>query len=424
MKARIRELPNGVRLAVIRNRNLNSMAVLAGVQVGSRHEPMGLWGAAHFVEHVLFKGTKRRPSAKVISQEIESLGGDHNAFTDKEMTGFHVHISKHHGRTAVDVVHDTLTGALLRSSDIEKERPVIREEISMYENNPDMGVWHLSEDVAYKGTGLEHRITGKSVSFSPTMLRDFFRSWYSPERTVVALAGAVDDDTEKLAADLFGSMKRKSAKGPKPFQDSAPMMRPGFSFRAGNTDRLHVVIRFPGVRSSHPSTDRLVLASTALGGYSSSRLFQSLREDKGLCYSVGTGLHSLSDCGAVFVSLSMDRSKFRRAMDALLQEMDSFRKAQKRDEIGRAKNFLRGSRTLEMDSPMTAAQDFVYQTFIDGSYEDPAKRMQKMMQIGMEEVRDVVRKHLDPFVMHVAVVGPEDARDEVNKVMDRIQKKI
>lgn len=423
MKPSFQDLPNGVRLGVARNPNLNSVVAFAGVKVGSRHEPAGLHGAAHFVEHMLFKGTERRPTAKEISELIESRGGDNNAFTDKELTGFHVRMSKHDGAVAVDVVHDMLENALFRARDVEKERPVIREEISMYDNHPDSNVWELSEQRAYAGTGLAHRITGNSsdVGFAPAALRKFFRSHYVPSRTVVMLAGAVGDELVDQARSLFGSM------APRPFggaDDGARPdgLRPGRDFRAGKTDRLHIVVRFPGVPSSHEDARALEILSLALGGYSSARLFQSLREDKGLCYGVGSSLYGYSDTGAVVVSTSLDRPKFVPAMKAVLKEVAAVRRSGLRpEEVENAKTHRRGSQLLELDRPMSVAADAVRQLFTDGSYEDPEAKVEKLMRTGAPAVAEAARAYLDPAKMHVSVVGPAAAKKEVLSALDGLR---
>jgi len=420
MKPAFETLRNGTLLAVAKNPHLGSVAVLAGVNVGSRHEPDGMHGAAHFVEHVFFKGTKRRPTAKQISAEIESLGGDSNAYTDKEMTGFHVTVSKHDGKVGVDVVHDMLENALFRPSDIEKERPVIREEISMYDNEPNSNVWELSEKVADAGSGLEHRITGnvEDVSFSPARLKQFFHSWYVPSRTVVVLAGAVDDRTVAMARARFGSMKPKTA-FKEPTIDITPSLSHGRAFVAGKTDRIHVVCRFPGLPARGGQSTALELLGLILGGYSSARLFQSLREDKSLCYGVGASHTNFSDVGSVYVSTSLDRPKFPAAMKAILKEVADVRKhGVREDELKSAKTHFRGKTLLHADQPMHVAGDVVSQLFTNGEHVLPDDAVKRVMRTKASHVTDAAREFLDPAKMHVAVCGPAAAKKEVLSILD------
>lgn len=412
-------LPNGSLLVVARNPNLNSVAVFAGVHVGSRFEPKGMHGAAHFVEHIFFKGTNARPTAKKISAEIESLGGSANAYTDKEMTAFHVTVSKHDSAVGVDVIHDMLANALFRTLDIEKERPVIREEISMYDNDPDSNAWELSEAVAYAGTGLAHRITGnvEDVSFSPDNLRRFFHEWYVPARTIVVLSGAVDDKTVALAKAKFGSMIAKAV--PAIYKDSTPEPKSGVDFVAGKTDRLHLVIRFPGVPNNDPRSKALSILGLALGGYSSARLFQSLREDKSLCYGVGSAHSGLSDVGSIYVSTSLDRPKFVPAVKAILREIQDVRKnGFGADEIRNAKTHYRGKKALRLDSPMSVADDIVRQCFTTGTYEKAEDRVKKVMRVRASDVSRLAKEFLNPSSMHVAVCGPKAAKKEVLSALE------
>jgi predicted Zn-dependent peptidase len=424
MKPTFEVLSNGIRLVVARNPNLNSVVVKAGVHVGSRHEPEGLHGAAHFVEHVIFKGTPRRPTAKDVTIEIEARGGNFNAFTDKEFTGFHVKMSKLDGKVGVDVIHDILDNALFRSKDVEKERPVIREEISMYNNDPNSNAWELSERHAFAGTGLAHRITGdiEDVSFSPEKLKKFFYSFYLPERTIVVLSGAVDNQTIRMAKSKFGSMRAKVARTMvvrEPLIDVTPTLRPGRDFQEGKTDRLTIYVRFPGVPSINPTVNPLTLVSVLLGGYSAARLHQSLREDKSLCYSVGSATYGYSDVGSFIISTALDRPKFVPAMKAIIKEVSDIRKnGVKAEELETAKTCIRGTKLLELDNPMCVAADILRQIFTDGSYELPENTIKKVMRVRASEATEVAREFMDPAKMHVSVVGPAAAKKEVLSALD------
>ena len=422
MKPEFHDLPNGTRLAVARNDHLHSTVVMAGVKVGSRNEPEGMHGAAHFVEHVLFKGTERRPSSKEISGLIESRGGHSNAWTDKEMTAFHVLMSRHDGRIAVDVVHDMMENALFRSSDVEKERSVICEETSMRDNDPDSCVWELSEEVKYAGTGLARRVIGDGeISFSAKSLRKFFKDHYVPSRTLVVLAGAVDDRLVAMATSKFGGMEATPFEGvdevpSPPFVHVYPRKPVEHSFKEGNTDRLHVVIRFPGIPGSHPDAYTLSLLSMALGGYSSARLFQSVRETKGLCYDIGSGVHGYSDVGSLYISTSIDRPKLAATLRAILKEVADVRKhGVKADELKDAKTHWRGAATLELDDPMSVSTDIVRKIFTNGRYEGREEEIEKLMKIRTSDVADVAKRYLVESRMHISIVGPKAARKEVTE---------
>jgi predicted Zn-dependent peptidase len=409
MKAKFHTLPNGVTLAVIRNKNLRSMVAMAGVHVGSRYEPRWLHGASHFLEHVVFKGTKRFPDSKAVSNEVESVGGEANAFTDKEMTVFHARVPAEHGCRAVGVLHEILANPLLRKEDIEKEKPVVREEISMYENDPDHVAFMASEEEAFLGTGMQHKVTGeaKDVRYTPAGLRGFFRTHYTPDRTVVVLSGNVSDEAAASAASLFGSSQSRLGKI-RP-RDRQPSWNAGFRFKAGLTDRMHVVVRLPGLPSGAPGENALDIAATAMGGSSTSVLFQELREEKGLCYSVWSGTQPLKGVGYTIVSLSTEKRKFEKAIRSLKDVVKRVRSSLIAEDIERARSLLVGRETMSMDSAFAEAQDFIDQTFVNGSYEDPTKSLNRLRKVKDHEVRAAAMTHFDWSKAHVTVVGPASA---------------
>lgn len=422
-------LPNHVILAVAKNHGVNSVVVLAGVKVGSRDEPKGLHGAAHFVEHMLFKGTKSRPSAKILSSLIDSKGGIHNASTGKESTEFHIMMAKQDGNLALDVVHDMLVNPLLRSKDVESERSVIREEITSYDNDPFSCVWELSDRVAYAGSGLEHRITGSAtdVSFSSKRLKTFFLNNYVPSKTMVVLTGNVSDSLISSAEKKFGSIgterdKRENVERNR-FADAQSFNikrpRPGFHFEAGKTDKLEILLRFPGVPAWHPKALSLDLLATILGGYSSARLFQSLREKHGLCYSVWSNHYQHSDVGSVFIGTSIDKQKLIPAMDVLMKEIALLRKDISEEEVKNAKTYWRGASLLRADHPMSVATDIVDQQFKNGSYECPSKRVKRMMRVTRGEVIRTANDYLSAGKVHVAVVGPRTSKREVQEAFSK-----
>jgi predicted Zn-dependent peptidase len=419
MKTQCRDLPNGLRLVVARNMALNSVVVMAGVKVGSRHEPDGLHGAAHFAEHMFFKGTKKWPSAGKLSTVLDERGGEHNAYTDKEMTTFHARVAKPDAPVAVRVIHDMLANALFRSSDIEKERPVIREEISTYDNDPEANVWELSERLAYSGTGLAHRVTGDvdDVSFTPAALRRFLQLYYVPSRTVVVLAGAVDARVVASAEATFGSMAHRPFLGADDPR-RAGSFKAGHAFQVGQTDRLHVVVRFPGVQSARPEADPLELLGLILGGYVSARLFQSLREDKSLCYGINSMLHGYSDTGSMLVTTAIDRSKLGAAMKAILKEVRSLRThGVTARELAVAKTHRRGTQLIELERPMSVATYVVSQLFTEGKYVAPEQKLARLMAVTRDQINEASRTYLDPSAAHVAVVGPGSARKEVLRTL-------
>lgn len=428
----IRKLDNGMTFVSIANPNLNSAVVMVGVQVGSRNEWKEMHGASHFIEHMLFKGTKKRPSAKALSSLIESRGGYNNAYTDKELTNFFIQMSKHDVNLAVDIVHDMLQNSLFRSSDVDNERPVIQEEIASYDNDPDTKAWHTSESVAFNGTALEHPIAGtvESVKFSSSKLRDFYRFHYVPEKMVVVLSGAFSKETEKLAIQKFQSLRE--AHGYK-YDDKMsyqwsehvysgltcpPCATPkgGFTFVEGKTDRMHVIFRLPGAAKFTKESRLLELAVSAFGGNSSSRLFQMAREKKGLCYGIQAHHHSYSDVGSVVVTTDTEQGKFPEMIKTIKSELNKLkRRGITAQELKDAKTQLRGMTLLSLDRPMSLAESVIYQAFASDEIHHPNSMLGHYTRLRLGDVNEAVAGLNNA---HVTVVGPAASEKLARKVCE------
>lgn len=428
----IRKLDNGMTFVSISNPNLNSAVVMVGVQVGSRNEWKEMHGASHFIEHMLFKGTKKRPSAKALSSLIESRGGYNNAYTDKELTNFFIQMSKHDVNLAVDIVHDMLQNSLFRTSDVNNERPVIQEEIASYDNDPDTKAWHTSESVAFAGSSLEHPIAGtvESVKFSSRDLKDFYRFHYVPERMVVVLSGSFSKDTEQLAIRKFSSLhedydhsfnEKLSTKWSEHIYGGltnppgeAPKGK--FTFVEGKTDRMHMVVRLTGAPKFTKESRMLELAVSAFGGNSSSRLFQEVREKKGLCYGIQAHHHSYSDVGSVVITTDTEKNKFPEMVKTIRSELSKLRRRGiTAQELKDAKTQLRGMTLLSLDRPMSLAENVIYQAFSTDEIHHPNSMLSHYTRLRLGDVNEAVAGLKDA---HITVVGPASSEKLARKVCE------
>lgn len=422
-------LDNGIRFISLRNPNINSVIVMVGVKVGSRNETPEMHGASHFIEHMLFKGTKKRPTARDISSLIESRGGHNNAYTDKELTNFFVQMSKHDADVALDITHDMLQNSLFRTSDVNKERPVIQEEIAGYDNDPDTKAWHTSETWAFEGSTLAHPIAGtvKSVEFSADALRKFYQHHYSPERMVVVLSGAVDPKLEASAQRKFGSLKPHDIRGSAPGVASPEVAsfrpfdktRAGLTFVEGKTDRIHMIARLGGAPKYTVNERKIQLAVMALGGGSASRLFQEAREKRGLCYGIYAQHHAYSDTGSVVISTDTEQPKFDEMLRTVSGELRKFsHRGITARELKDAKTQLRGTTLMSLDKPMSLADRAVYQAHLVGRYIDPDTMLAKFMKLRLDDVNESIAE-MAPENMHVTVVGPAKAEKAIRQSFKR-----
>jgi len=344
-------LPSGLRVITEHVPGVRSVAFGVWVAVGSRDETRTQMGSAHYLEHLLFKGTPRR-SAMDISSSIEAVGGDLNAFTTKEYTCYYARVLDQDLPLAIDVVCDVVTGALLHTEDVEAERGVILEEIAMHEDDPGDAVHDLLAHAMYGDTPLGRPILGTVESISNLtrgVINGFYQRRYRPENIVVSAAGNVDHDqvvreVRRAFADSLGEERApadaRSGKAAKP-------RTPGAAVSTRATEQAHVVLGTPGLSRSDPRRYALSVLSTALGGGMSSRLFQEVREKRGLAYSVYSYAQGFSEEGIFGVYAGCMPSKVDVVLDVCLSELDHVaRHGLTHDEIRRGKGQMRGATVL------------------------------------------------------------------------------
>ncbi len=344
-------LPNGVRVLLDPMPHAHSAAIGFWVDTGSREEPAALEGACHFLEHLLFKGTARR-TALEIAQSLEVAGGSLNAFTDKEHTCFHAKVLASEVPEALDVLADMLLNSLLDPKELRREKAVVIEEIKMYEDTPDDLVHEIANERFWSDHPLGQPITGTKQSvrgLHREALRDFLTTYYTPDRLVVAIAGKFDADAvlAQLAASLRGFER------PGPTRPDAPAKPHGGAVvRYRDVEQAHLVIATPCVRAIDEDRFAVALLNAILGGGMSSRLFQEVREKRGLVYSIQSYEALYREGGMFAISAGMS-PKHLPTVAALVHE--ELAKAAAGDigeaELGLAKRQLVGSLMLSLEVP-------------------------------------------------------------------------
>lgn len=344
-------LPGGLRVITERVPGVRSVSFGVWVNVGSRDETGRHMGSAHYLEHLLFKGTRRR-SAMDISASIEAVGGDLNAFTTKEYTCYYARVLDVDLPLAIDVVCDVVTDALIEPADVEAERGVILEEIAMHEDDPTDAVHDEFATAMYGDTPLGRPILGTIETIegiSRSAIHQFYRRRYRPESMVIAAAGNLDHaSVVRLVREAFADVLE-------PGVDPAPPRTPGRPRRqaAGHrvtpraTEQANLVIGVPALRRSDPRRYAMSVLSTAFGGGMSSRLFQEVREKRGLAYSVYSYAQGFTDSGMFGIYVGCLPGKVDTVLDVLLSEMDAVADSGLTDdEIARGKGQVRGATVL------------------------------------------------------------------------------
>jgi predicted Zn-dependent peptidase len=344
-------LPSGPRVISSRMPGARSVSIAAYVLAGSRLESAGEAGVAHFMEHITFKGTKAYPTTRAISEAIEGVGGSFNASTDREQTVYWVRVPRREAPRAMDVLGELIVRPVLDRKEIEGERTVIIEEIRSYQDDPSEYAQILFQTALFGDGPLGREICGDEEGIRglpDATIRGFWRTTYRPANTVISVAGDIDHaQAVELAAAAFGT-----GNGAIPGFDPAPTLPAGDRARLGKrqTSQAQLVIGLPALRRDHPDSWVLALLNVVLGDGMSSRLFQSVREERGLAYDISSGLVDYADAGALEISAGVDPAGLREAVGAILDELVRLRdELVPAEELDKAKRYISGGLELRMD---------------------------------------------------------------------------
>lgn len=344
-------LPDGPRVISSRLPGARSVSIAAYVLAGSRLESPAEAGVAHFMEHITFKGTTAYPSTRAISEAVEGVGGSFNAATDRESTVYWVRVPRREAARAMDVLGELIIRPTLDHDEIDGERTVIIEEIRGYQDDPSEYAQSLFQAALFGAGPLGREICGDEAgirALPEATIREFWRTTYRPTNTVIAVAGDLEHDAVvDLATTAFGA-----GNGAIPGFEPAPVLPAGERIMLGKrqTAQAQLVVGLPALHRDHPDSWTLTLLNTVLGDGMSSRLFLSVREDRGLAYDIGSGLVEYADAGALEVSAGVDPASLRAALTAILDELARIRdELVPADELGKAKRYLSGGLELRME---------------------------------------------------------------------------
>ncbi|HEX9405703.1 MAG TPA: pitrilysin family protein [Vicinamibacterales bacterium] len=363
-------LANGLRLVTEAMPHVRSVSIGVWLTRGSRHEPDAHTGIAHFVEHMLFKGTTTR-SAEDIAQQVDSIGGQLDAFTSKEYAGYYIKVLDEHLPLAIDLLSDLVSNPTFADEEIEREKKVILEEIKMVEDTPDDLVHELFAERFWNGHPLGRPILGTPESVSALdsqTLRDYFQDVYVARNFVVVAVGNLEHD--RLRALVERAFATISVDG-SAIDNRQPVMSPGVEVRHKELEQSHVCFGTPGLPQNHPDRYAAYALNTVLGGSMSSRLFQNVREKRGLAYAVFSGLSAYHDAGSFSIYAGCANEAVRELIDVVVSEIRQLKgESLGADELRRAKDHLKGSLMLNLESTSSRmshlARQEIYHDFTDG----------------------------------------------------------
>ncbi|HEY3175320.1 MAG TPA: pitrilysin family protein [Candidatus Polarisedimenticolia bacterium] len=359
-------LPDGLTILTEEMHNIRSVTLGVWLKQGSRHEMPHENGISHFIEHLLFKGTQRRSAAE-IARTIDSIGGQCDAFTSKEYTCFYARVLDDHLLLALDLLSDIVLHPKFDPENIEKERKVIFEEIKMVEDSPDELVYDLFTETFWRSHPLGRPIQGTVESVSalgPEALVSYFREVYSPANVVIAAAGHLDSSRfVQMAREAFSAMPASGA----PRQVAPPLAQPGIVTREKkDLEQLHLCLGVEAYEQGHPARYTGYVMNTLLGGTMSSRLFQRIREERGLAYTVFSSINSFADTGYLIVYAATRPEGGREVIEQVCAELARLKDLPLAEsEVHAAKDHLKGSLMLSLESSSSrmsnlARQDIYY----------------------------------------------------------------
>jgi predicted Zn-dependent peptidase len=416
----ITQLPSGVRVATAEMPQMESVTIGLWVGIGGRYESKRVTGISHFIEHLLFKGTKRR-SAKQISQTVEGIGGFLNAFTGEETTCYYAKASHRHLDTLLDVLGDMYLHAKLAAADIDKERQVIKEELLMYRDQPDHYVHELLTEALWPNQPLGRSLTGTPESLDaivrPTLL-DFKSGNYIASNTVVAVAGHCRHRDIVTRVERILPLGRSNSRTPRfePAHDGqrAPRLR----FLSKNVEQTHLAIGVRGYSRKDSRRFPMKLLSVLLGENMSSRLFQTIREQHGLAYSIQSSTSYFADTGAFVVSAGLDTRRLPKALQLVLRELKKIAKrAPSADELRRVKDYSIGQMRLGLESTsnqmMWIGEHLLAYDFIH----TPEEIEQKIEAVSAQQIQSVAAEMFRDNHLNAAVITPSKEERAVEELL-------
>ena len=415
-------LENGLRVLTAPMPQAQSVAVFVMLAAGSRYEQASNRGIAHFAEHMFFKGTENRPTSRDISTTIDSIGGEFNAFTSKEYTGYYVKCAADQIDVALDVLVDMIRRSKFESEEIDREKGVILEEINMYNDTPRDLVGTLYEELLFGDNPLGWETLGTrdtvKAATRETFL-DYLGTWYKPDRMVIGAGGKVTNDelvpkVERLLGDLEGhtngrpeSVHVANGAGPK------------VQVHHKASDQAHLVIGVPSLPISHPDRYALQMLHTVLGTGMSSRLFTEVRERRGLAYYVFASNMGYTDTGTLYTQAGVDLNRIDDAISTVAGELKKMAdEPVPADELEKARSFAKGRFTLQTESPQGLLQFGLRREVLEGGAVEPQDVLDGLDAVTAEDVQRVAQDVIGRNAFTLAVVGPFDDEERFAKLLN------
>jgi len=415
-------LKNGLGVITSPMPSFESATVLVMVGAGSRYETKLNNGISHFLEHMAFKGTKKRPSALQISGLIDSIGGEFNAFTSKEYTGYYIKSAKSNIELSFDLLSDMVQNSLLDDAEIQKEKGVILEEINLYEDTPMRNIGDVYERLVYGDTPMGWDTAGEKEIIKKITREDFinyFKALYSPSNMTIVVAGGTDENKIlPLTNKYFSKMEPFETIKPLPVEEK--QANPQIYLKQKKTEQAHLAIGLRTVPLSSPEKYPLSVLSSILGGGMSSRLFHEVREKRGLAYYVRCNSDQYTDAGSLVATAGVDPKRIDEALEVIIQELKNLRDGKKKiskDELKKGKEFLKGHLVLELEDSRSVSVFYATQELLEKEIDNPSDVLSKIDRVSDDDVMEVASKYFTEKGLNLAVIGNFEDKKKFEKLL-------
>jgi predicted Zn-dependent peptidase len=416
----LERLDNGLRILTAPMESAQSVTCAIMLAAGSRYETPDTNGIAHFAEHMFFKGTERRPTARDISKEIDTIGGEFNAFTGKEYTGYYVKCAAESRDVALDVLVDMLRYSKFDPDEIEREKGVIVEEMNMYFDTPRDFIGGVYEELLYDDQPLGWDIIGRKDTIRGAT-RDTFTSyvdrWYRPSRMVVGVGGKIGEGLHQGVEELLGDMAEAETGEPDPVRLS-PNGHAQVKLHTKASDQAHICLGVHSYPLEHPDRYALQVLATILGGGMSSRLFTEVRERRGLAYYVYGLNHSYTDAGSLYAQAGVDINRIDDAVTTIAAELRNIAdEAVPQDELEKARSFAKGRFVLQLETSQGLIMFGLRREVLETRTPDPEEILAALDKVTAEDVARVAQDVIKRGGLNLAVIGPFDDAARFEKLL-------
>jgi predicted Zn-dependent peptidase len=416
-----RILDSGLRILTAPMPHAQSVAVFIMLAAGSRYEHAQNRGIAHFAEHMFFKGTEKRPTSRDITSLVDSIGGEFNAFTSKEYTGYYVKCAADQIDVALDVLVDMIRHSKFDADEVEREKGVILEEINMYNDTPRDMVGTIYEELLFGDNPLGWETLGTKETIRAATrdtFLDYIGTWYKPDRIVVGVGGKVT--TEELipkVEPLLGDLDGDAPSGPPPVQPAnggAPRIR----IHHKASDQAHLTVGVPSLPIAHPDRYALQLLQTVLGTGMSSRLFTEVRERRGLAYYVFAANQGYTDTGTLYAQAGVDLNRIDDAVSTIVRELRKVvEEPVPADELEKVKNLAKGRFVLQTETPQGLILYGLRREVLEGEAADPEELIAGIDAVTGDDIQRVAQATLGGSGLNLALVGPFEDEERFTKLL-------